>query len=175
MFDRFFDLVLNFLELGKFWVVVRSYEQGVILRLGKFNRVIDPGLHWMLPLGVDVALTESVVMTTKSLGNLSTTTSDSRSVCFECIVTYEIADIQKSLLLVNRVEDAIIDACQGIVGTTVSSMTWADLMNADATTEKLSAACRKRGWRYGVKILTVMLAGVSVVRNIRLMGDHRPT
>jgi regulator of protease activity HflC (stomatin/prohibitin superfamily) len=172
MLDRLVDTLLQFIELFKFWTVVPQYEQGVLLRLGKFVTVVEPGFRFVWPLGIDHVATEVVVMQTKSLGNLSTTTKDNKSVGFECIITYKINDIQKALLSVDRVDDAIVDACQGIVGMMVSSMTLAELMNAEQTTEKLSLACRKRGWRYGVEILTAQLAGVSLVRNIRLLGDY---
>lgn len=175
MLDRLVELLISGLNLFRFWVVLDPYEKGVLLRLGRFIRVIEPGLTWVWPFDIDHVLTESVVMQTKSLGNLATTTVDGKKVGFECIVSYKISDIQKALLTVYRVEDAILDACQGVVGTTISTMTWDELRDTEKTTDKISIACRKRGWRYGVEILTAQLAGVSLVHNIRLMGDYHHT
>ena len=35
------------------YVTVDPEEVGVVLRLGKFNRIVDPGLHYTLPFGIE--------------------------------------------------------------------------------------------------------------------------
>ena len=77
---------------------------------------------------------------------LATTTRDNYSIGFDAIVTYRIADIQKALLEVSEVKDAIVDTCVGIIGTTLSEATWLDVLHGGAV-DNLTAACRKRGWR----------------------------
>ncbi|NCN05146.1 MAG: FtsH protease activity modulator HflK [Spirochaetales bacterium] len=48
-------LFLVGLGMTSFFVVDQS-ETGVILRLGRFNREVGPGLHWKMPLGIDTSL-----------------------------------------------------------------------------------------------------------------------
>jgi membrane protease subunit HflK len=45
-------VVLVFLTTS--WVSIGPEEKGVVLRFGKYNRTLDPGLHFKIPWGVDV-------------------------------------------------------------------------------------------------------------------------
>ena len=40
------------------WVTIGPEERGVVLRFGKRNREITPGLHFMLPFGFDTTVLE---------------------------------------------------------------------------------------------------------------------
>lgn len=169
MLDRLMDFVIQFLSLGKFWVVIYSYRRGVLMRFGKFHHVLEPGIHWILPLHIDVAMSDVIVMRTHHLGALATTTMDGKQAGFEVIVTHKIHDIETALLKVDKVEDAIKDACLGTIGQVLSGLNWTEL-NLPSTTELLTAACRKKGWKYGIEVISVQLAGISIVRNIRIMN-----
>jgi hypothetical protein len=83
------------------------------------------------------------------------------------VITYRISDIQKALLEVSALKDAIADSCAGIVGTELSNTTWTDIVHGN-TVDALTAACRKRGWKWGVEIQQVQLTGVAPVRNLRV-------
>jgi regulator of protease activity HflC (stomatin/prohibitin superfamily) len=151
------------------WVVIHPYQRGVLLRLGTFVKVLEPGFHWILPLGIDEAPGLNVMLKTHRIPGLATTTKDGRQVGFDAVVSYRITDVQKALLEVDDVQDAIIDTCAGIVGTTLADNTWEELLHG-AAIEGLTKACRQRGWRYGVEILGVQLTGLALVRTIRLSG-----
>jgi len=147
--------------------VVPPYNGGVQLRMGKLLRVLDGGRwYWKVPFA-DHILTESVVPRTERLTGLATTTVDSKAIGFDAVVTYRISDVQKALLEVNDLKDAIADTCAGIIGTELSNRSWADIVHGE-TVEALTKACRARGWRWGVEIQLVQLTGVAPVRNLRV-------
>lgn len=168
MLDKLIDFVIQCIELFKFWIVVHPYEAGVLMRLGKFRKVIECGFHWMLPFGIDHAVTEHIVPTTHSLGDESTVSKCGKSVGFHAVVTYKVRDIQKALLDVEDVNHAVRDACSGEIGRVMREATWEEMLAEDIL-EKLTAACRKRGFRYGIEVMYVQLAGIAPVRSIRLM------
>ena len=168
MLDKLIDFIIQFIELFKFWVVIHPFEAGVMLRLGKFYKIVECGFHWMLPFGVDHVITEHIVPTTHSLGDESTISKDGKSVGFHAVVTYKVRDIQKALLDVEDVDHAVRDACAGEIGRVMRESTWEEILAADIL-EKLTAACRKRGFRYGIEVMSVQLAGVAICRSIRLM------
>lgn len=168
MLDKLLDFVIQFIELFKFWVVVHPFEAGVQVRLGKFRKVLECGFHWVLPFGIDQILTEHIVPTTHSLGDESTISKDGKSVGFHAVVTYKVRDIQKAVLEVEDVKHAVLDACCGEIGRVLRDTSWADMLAEDIL-EKLTAACRKRGFRYGIEIMSIQLAGIALVRSIRLM------
>lgn len=168
MLDRLVDLVVSCIELFRFWQVVAPFEEGVQIRLGKFNRILASGLHFVLPFGIDHCIIQCVVPTTHSLGDESITTKDGKSIGFSAVVTYQIRDIKKALLEIEDVTHAVRDACSGEIGRVLRESTWEEIL-ASEMLDKLTMACRKRGWKYGIEIMSTQLAGISLVRSIRLM------
>lgn len=124
----------------------------------------------MIPFGVDKIWEESIIPTTHHLAGLSTTTKDGRSIGFDAIITYQITDAEKAILKVQAVNDAVIDTCTGVIGTALSDATWDDVLHG-RTVEELTKLCRARGWKWGIEIMSVQLAGVCLVKNIRLSGN----
>ena len=167
MFDKIFEVLAQIWGLLLPWYVVMPYARGVVCRLGKFQRELAPGFHWVIPLGFDVVTTENVVPRTSRLSGLSTTTSDGRSIGLDAVVTWKIADIKKSLLEVNDLDDAINDTCAGVIGTELSNNEWSAIWHGQAV-ENLTTVCRKRGWKWGVEIISVQLVGVALVKNLRI-------
>jgi regulator of protease activity HflC (stomatin/prohibitin superfamily) len=168
MLDRLIEFLLECIGLFQFWIVLDPYEEGVLLRLGKFKRCLGPGFHWRIPFYVDQILFLHTVPQTHSLGDESVITSDGRAVAFHAIVTFRVKDIQKAVLEVADVDHAVRDACAGEVGRVMRESSWTDIIGNDIL-DKLTAACRKRGWRWGIEIMSVQLAGLALVKNIRLI------
>lgn len=173
MFDKLFEILQWAFESLVPFVILQPYERGVLIRNGHFKRVVENGFHWCLPFHFDLVLYNNVTPRTTHISGLSTTTNDGKSIGFDAIVTWEIVDIEKALLEVNDVMDAITDACAGEIGTRLSEETWEAIYSGKAL-DKSTTACRRRGKRWGLNIIEVQLAGVSLVKNIRLStsGSH---
>lgn len=170
MFDRLVELIIQFADLFRFWIILDPFEQGVLLRLGKFVRVLEPGFHWVYPLHIDHVMFESVVPTTHSLGNESITTKDGKAVSFHAVITYQVSDVEKALLSVHDTDHALVDACRGEVARTLMAHTWEEIIQ-DGIYDDLTKACRKRGWKWGIEIISVQLASLSLAKNIRLISN----
>lgn len=173
MFDRIFDIIRWLLETVVFWVVIEPFESGVLTRLGKFQRTLDPGFHWVAPFHIDKVWNEHVTPRTEHLTGLATTTVDGHPIGFDAVVTWKIHDIRKALMDVTDLKDALADTCAGQIGTTLAESEWAAIIQGK-TTEKLTDVCRKRGWKWGVEILQVQLSGVTKVKTIRVTGNSQP-
>ena len=169
MFDRLVDTILQFIELGKFWYVIQPYEAGVRTRLGKFVDILEPGFHWCFPLGIDHVMSEYTVPRTHTLGAQSATTSDGIAIGFEAVITVKVRDIKAALLEVEHSEDAIKDSCAGTIGQVLSTVTWNAILDGEAVLEKITAACRKKGFRYGLEVMGVQFSSMAKTRSIRLL------
>ena len=167
MLDKLLDLLASLWEQLVPVGVIPPYNGGVQLRMGRFRRVIESGSwYWKIPFA-DHILTECVVPRTERLTGLATTTVDGKAVGFDAVITYRVSDIQKSLLEVNDLKDAIADTCAGIIGTELSNASWEDIVHGN-TVDMLTKACRARGWKWGVEIQLVQLTGVAPVKNLRV-------
>jgi regulator of protease activity HflC (stomatin/prohibitin superfamily) len=171
VFEKLLDFVAQFAGLFKFWEVVHPYEGGLVLRLGIYNRDLHAGFNWVIPFGFEHTVTEYTVPRTARIHSMSTTTKDGRTVGFESVITWRINDLQKSLLEVSSLKDAIADCCMGVIGTELGESTWDEIVHGK-TIEALTGACRKQGWKWGVEVIRVQLTGIAAAKNIRLLQDQ---
>lgn len=165
--DRLVQFVIDFAQFFIFWVVIDEYERGVMLRLGKYQRNLEPGFHWRYPCGIDLAMVDNVVTRTTDLTAQSLTTKDNKTVSVRVVVTSNIRDIKKALLEVEGMDHALTDSCAAAVGDYVQGLTW-DELRSSLSSDSLTKLCRKNAWRYGVEIERVQLADLSISRVIRL-------
>jgi regulator of protease activity HflC (stomatin/prohibitin superfamily) len=170
MLDRLVDLFIQFIGLFKCWVVMFPYEAGVQIRLGKFVKILEPGFHWILPLGIDKYEHEHTVPRTHTLEQQSVTLADGKQVGFQSVITYKVRDIKMALLEIEDSEHAIRDACAGTIAHTVSRCTWHELVETDDWVDKVTKACRQRGFKFGLEITSVQFATLSIVKTIRLLN-----
>lgn len=168
MLDRLIDALFAIWKALLPWQVIQPYERAVLLRLGTFRRELGPGFHWIIPFHVDVVLNDHVTPRTTRLGGLSTTTRDGRAIAFDAVVTYRVHSIKTAILEVTDLKDAIADACAGQIGTTLARFDWEAIWKTEDALEALHADCRKRGFKWGVEILAVQLAGIALVKNLRI-------
>jgi regulator of protease activity HflC (stomatin/prohibitin superfamily) len=167
MLDKLFEFLVSVWHELIPVVVLHPYDGAVQMRMGKMLRVLEGGgWYWKIPFADDI-INEHVVPRTTRLTGLATTTADGRAIGFDAVVTWRISDVQKAMLEVSELKDAIADSCAGIVGAELSNATWMDIIHGNAV-ESLTAACRKRGWRWGVEIQLVQLTGVAPVKNLRV-------
>ena len=170
MFDRLIDLLLQFIDKFAFLCIVQDFERVVVLRLGRYNRTLEPGLHPMWPLAEE-AYTENIVPRTYDLNAQSLTTVDNKCVVVSGVVTARVSDVRKAVLEVEHVEDAVKDACVAEIGDAVRSVTW-ETLQTPAFQERLTKVCRARAFRWGIEIMRIQLSDVAPSRAIRLFHDY---
>ena len=168
MFDKLVDLLVSSIRLFQFWTVIPAYASGVVLRFGKFNRLADPGLHWILPFYMEEVLSCNVVPETMVVGPQSLTTKDGVSVVISTVVTFSISDVKVFLLEIEGAGQVIEDSAYGIVSRQIVARTWTELTQIDLPAE-LTKAVRRQAKRYGVDVLSVQLADFTRSRSYRLM------
>lgn len=168
MLDWIKDFAVEILQILRFWIVVEPYERGIVTRLGKFHRILEPGLHWLIPFHVDVVHHDSVVSRTTSLPAQSVTTSDGLAVHVRAVVTANIRDVEKAWLEVEHVDHALRDSCAGEIGRVIAETAWEDLWHGKAN-DALSKACRAKGFRWGIEIEKVQLSDIARGRVVRIL------
>lgn len=191
--DLLVQKLLDTIELLRFFVVCNVFERGVRLRLGNFNKEIgaengirfpipqlhwkatkwfrwsEPtGFHWIIPCNVDIVHLDNVAWRTEDLGVQSLTTADNVSVSLRAAITCRIRNIQKSLLEVESVDEALEDSCAGAIGAYVTERTWAELLRG-AAIDELVGVCQKNATRYGLEINRVQFKDLTTSRSLRLL------
>src|SRR2546428_9779732 len=80
--------------------IAQEYERGVVFRLGRFRGLRGPGLFWIIPLGIERAVTIDIRTRTVSAEQQETITRDSVTVKLNAVLWYRITDAAKSVIAV---------------------------------------------------------------------------
>jgi len=80
--------------------VAQEYQRGVIFRLGRYVGLRGPGLYFILPLGIDRAVTIDIRTRTVSAEQQETITRDSVTVKLNAVLWYRVVDPAKAVIAV---------------------------------------------------------------------------
>src|ERR1700742_636848 len=80
--------------------VPQEYQRGVVFRLGRYRGLRGPGLYWIIPLGIERAMTIDVRTRTVSAEQQETITRDSVTIKVNAVLWYRITDAAKAVIAV---------------------------------------------------------------------------
>lgn len=99
--------------------VVQPAEQAAVLRLGKFSKMVEPGLHWY-PIGIDKIAKENVQELKTTSLKREMLTSEENIVHISFTVQYRIADLEAYLFAntdpTNLLQQALESSVRQVVG-----------------------------------------------------------
>jgi regulator of protease activity HflC (stomatin/prohibitin superfamily) len=170
MFDKLVDLIVNWITDILPVVIVPSYEEGILLRFGKFNKVLHPGIHFKIPFG-DEVLHQHVVVTTLSLPAQSLYTLDRQNIVVKGVVKYKISDVKTFLLEVYDAQDALSDMTMSIIKNVIISIPVDKCIDPELDS-LLTKKARVEAKKWGVEIQQVTLTDVAPIRSYRLINDN---
>lgn len=87
MFEKLFDIIIHFLNDIMPFKVVNQWEKGILLRLGRFKRTVNPGLNFKIPF-IDQIMSEPVITQTVNLKSQTVTSLDQKCIVLSSIVRY---------------------------------------------------------------------------------------
>ena len=175
-------VVLVMLVLSSFFVVDQT-EQAVVLRLGKYNRTVGPGLQTKIPLGIEASYNvPTQVVQTMTFGyrsNSSTSplfgntdytneslmlTGDLNIIDVQWIVQYKIEDPVKWMFNVESRETTLRDISQSVMNKLVGDLPILSVMTSERTRIEVEAQDNMQkvfeNYGLGVKIVTVKLQNI---------------
>ena len=87
--------------------IAQEYQRGVIFRLGRFVGLRGPGLYWIVPLGIERAVSIDIRTRTVSAEQQETITRDSVTIKVNAVLWYRIADAARSVIEVADADSAV--------------------------------------------------------------------
>jgi regulator of protease activity HflC (stomatin/prohibitin superfamily) len=171
MFEKLAEWIASIRDSLRPWEVVEAYNRGVVLRWGKYNRTLDPGLHWKWPLAEDV-ISVLACITTLPLPPQTLTTRDDVGVVVAAVVKYEITKPEPYVTDIWDQKDVLGDVTMGAVRQAIAAVDYATLV-AQPPERGILEAVRKEVGKYGFKIHNVTFTDVGRVRSLRLIQAQR--
>ena len=167
------------------WFTANPEEVGVVLRLGKYNRTVKPGLHFKLPFGIETVfkvpierqLKEELGFRTLRAGvntqysskdyrdESMMLTGDLNAAEIEWITQYRINDPYKFLFRVRNSQQTFRDINEAVVRAVVGDRTVNEVLTvgrqeiATTVTLKLQELCNQ--YETGIKVEQVVLQDVN--------------
>jgi membrane protease subunit HflK len=166
-----FDRLMNWLEAGiahfQFMFVIDPYEEGVVVRLGKYHRSVGEGWHFMIPFGIEEIMKDTVVRTTSYLEVQSITSADGYPVNLNAVIVYKIGNIKRWLLEVDDAETAIQDMTYGIITEMAEEHDWDEIL-LPGFMKEVTDRVRKEAVTWGARIEAVKLSDRVQSKSLRL-------
>ena len=113
--------------------IVPEYARMAIFRLGRFVRVVGPGLIFLLPFvdrGIQVDLREQ-----KETINTEVSTQDNARVNVQMSLGYRIVEPEKSILNVPYLTTSVREATRNRLKSIIGSLTYGDIIHDRARIE----------------------------------------
>lgn len=137
---------------------VDAWEEGVVLRNGKYLKSVTAGLWRKIPW-VDKIITTPVVITTMDLPAQSLTTFDKKAVTVSAVIKYKVTDAKVFLLEVMDTKDALGDTTMGIIARLVLDSDYEDL-KGNSINNEITKKARAEAKKYGIYIEQVTLKDI---------------
>jgi len=156
--------------LGWFQVCtfIDEWEEGVLLRRGKFSRAVGPGIAWHLPLGIDEITVQNVKPCAMDLGEQVLTTKDEVKLVISIVLMWSIFDIRKCLVDVENAEETLEQIALGYVHDRVEETKWNEIRTKAFRTE-LKHDVQKQARKFGISVATVKIANLAETKVFRLI------
>jgi len=174
MFDKLIELLVSWAEYLLPIGIIADYQEGVLLRWGKFKRVLKPGRYFKYPL-IDQVMEQHITVTTLSLPAQSLYTQDKTNIVVKGVIKYKIADIKVFMLEVFDATDAIADMTQAIIKEVIINSTLDNCLGNEID-NTITKKARVEAKKWGVEIKQVTLTDIAPIRSYRLISDTiKPT
>ena len=154
------QLVLTIYDWFIFWEILLDFQRGVILRLGKYHRMAEPGWNWRLPFGLEELLFTHIVPTTADLPPQAVVTTDGVQVLLEVVILWSVPYPKKFLLEVENAVSVLAEAAQGTIYEVAGDYDWEDLQKVGLN-DDLTSSIRNRAKKWGVKVISVQVTSMS--------------
>jgi regulator of protease activity HflC (stomatin/prohibitin superfamily) len=154
-------------------VIVLAWERGVLVRLGRNARILEPGFHWRIPY-LDEVRTLNNRFRIACFPCATISTRDGKVMTCAGNVGFRIADPRAALLALSQPDDILAAMAQSAIAELVAERTAQDLTAAYIEARAL-ASLRDFGAARGLEVEFVRLVDFAAVRAIRLLqGQWRP-
>ena len=167
MFDKLITLVQQFLKDLLPTFIIDEWEEGIVLRNGKYIKTVKPGLYFKIPF-FDSVWRYNVITQSIDIPPQSVTTADGYNVVVKGIIRFIVSDIKTFLLTITQPQDVLTDTTGGMIREIIEDTKWSDIVDID---KKLTSEVGKFVKKCGIKVEKVTLTDLQIANSIRIIQD----
>lgn len=148
--------------------IVNQYQRAVLLRFGRFVKVLNPGLKFILPYGIDRTLFVDLRVATIDVSGQDIITKDNVPVSINAVVYFQVSNPEMAVLNVENFRQATTLLAQTLLRSVLGSHELDDMLSER---EKLSKVLKDELDRstesWGVKVVTVEIKSVDLPEGMK--------
>jgi regulator of protease activity HflC (stomatin/prohibitin superfamily) len=147
--------------------VVKQYEKGVLLRLGRVHAVREPGLTFIIPI-VDVLRRVSLRTVTMPIQSQGIITKDNVSIDVAGVAYFHVVDAVKSVIVIENVAAAVNQIAQTTLRNVVGQHTLDQaLSETDAINQSIREILDRTTTEWGVLVTLVELKDIQLPESMK--------
>jgi len=166
MWLKVFEFFVKFLTFWQFFTYIDQSDEAVVLRCGRYQRTIRPGLRFLIPFAIEDWTTVNVKPEPAYIDNQSVHGSDDWLWNFQIALEFKVIDPRLYLVEYEETEELIKMLVANQARKAVQGSTWKQVNHPDfidGIKKKARAIARKRGAEI-VDVVLVDLANGSADR-----------
>lgn len=171
MIEKLVHLFIQFIDFFCPGFIIAEWQQGLVLRFGRFHRQVGPGFHWKIPFAVERVLSDDIKPRTRVNGIQSLTSSDGIPVAINSTIRYGIEDLQKFILENEDGDNVVWDLATLGISMLVAASTWDEIKSPQFEQKVFRSIGPLIQRETGALVLTLGLRDKTTAPSIRLWGD----
>ena len=157
------------------WTLINAREAGILLRLGQYQGILQPGLHFHLPRPFATVLKVDTGRSRTVSDQIRMLTGDGQIALVDFFVQYKVSDPRKFLFAVRDPEDAMRQATLAVLRAQIGTRTMQQLsaQTDDALTDRIKGELQHKltGYDSGIEDTEVGIQNVSVPQEVKGAWD----
>ena len=165
------EVICDVWNLCECMTFMDEWDEGVLLRRGKFVRVVKKGIVLHLPFDIDEIHSMNVRPTALELEEQALTSKDGKKVTLRGVLIWSIFDIKKACLDVEDAEESLADIAVGIIQQEAECTTWAQI-RTPAFRKRCLKMIQKQARKWGISVSTVKFQDITQAETFNLFGAN---
>lgn len=160
------DLFNYISRIFQWWIIVMPWEQGLRIRLGKYENLLEKGVYLKLPI-IDQVYIQTTRLRIKSMPLQTLTTRDGVTISLLGSIGYSIVDIRKLYYTLYQPDGTLMNMVMSCISEYVATH---DIK--DCSPERIEKnIIIPSPEQYGISDLSVKILGYAIVKTYRLIQD----
>lgn len=158
----FLSIALGLLTSSSIHIAL-TWERVIILRFGRFSRIVEPGLYFTIPIVEQIAIRVDQRINTTPFLNEHALTSDLAPVDVDAVVFWMVWDAKQAYTQVSEYKSAVAWSAQTALRDAIGHINLTDVpMRRQQIDHEIQEALERKVSDWGISIISVEIRDISM-------------
>lgn len=149
--------------------VIFEYKRALKFRFGKYIKILEPGLRWIIPIVETVQVVDIRVITI-NIDSQEVMTKDNVPCSIDGVVFFRVKDPEKAVLEVEKFNFAIMQLAQAALRDVCGKVELDTILsNREEMGKNIKSIVEKETVEWGIEIIDVKIKDIQLPENMRRM------